>query len=109
MDAFGRAVKFMAGDRFYQGAGSQGWVASLNWLLKPGNTQEIAEKAAAAPVTPEKKTARQERIDAKLKAIKEAETWLAFVSKRDGKNSPLAVDERTKISQLKIEFQQLER
>ncbi len=45
-DAFVAACAHAAGEPFYRGGGSSGWVADLGWLLKPGNAEKTAERAA---------------------------------------------------------------
>jgi hypothetical protein len=45
-EAFGAACRHVAADPFYRGGGSSGWILTLGWLLKPGNTEKTAERAA---------------------------------------------------------------
>lgn len=45
LDAFVAACSYMAREPFYRGASSSGWVATLGWLLKPGNAEKTAERA----------------------------------------------------------------
>lgn len=44
-DAFEAACAYVVADPFYRGAGKGGWVMTLDWLLRPGKAQELAEKA----------------------------------------------------------------
>jgi hypothetical protein len=43
-ESFEAACSYMAREPFYRGGGSSGWVATLGWLLKPGNTEKTAER-----------------------------------------------------------------
>jgi hypothetical protein len=50
-DAFQAACAYVAGEPFYRGAGSTGWVLTLGWLLKPGNAEKTAERGATRKAT----------------------------------------------------------
>ncbi len=45
LESFETACKYIASEPFYRGGGSSGWVATLGWLLKPGNSEKTAERA----------------------------------------------------------------
>lgn len=45
-EAFSAACEYVAREPFYRGGSSSGWVLTLGWLLKPGNTEKTAERAA---------------------------------------------------------------
>lgn len=55
-DAFEKACAHLVADPFYRGGGDRGWVATLGWLLKPGNAEKTAERADTrrGPVAPVK-------------------------------------------------------
>lgn len=51
-DAFEAACTYVAGEPFYRGGSSSGWVLTLGWLLKPGNSEKTADRAATRRAVP---------------------------------------------------------
>jgi hypothetical protein len=51
-EAFTAACTYVAGEPFYRGGSSSGWVLTLGWLLEPSNAEKTAERAATRKAPP---------------------------------------------------------
>jgi hypothetical protein len=68
LETFTAACQYMAGNPFYRGASSSGWVADFGWILKPGNAEKTADKAATRIAS----SGAQNGQDAAMRAAVEA-------------------------------------
>lgn len=50
LDAFRVALNFIEGSAFHRGESDRGWMATLEWALKPGKAEELADKTTARPM-----------------------------------------------------------
>lgn len=50
LDAFAAGLAYLEASPFHRGENDRRWVASLEWLLKPGKAEELADKGAGGPL-----------------------------------------------------------
>lgn len=85
LEAFAAACEYVAEEPFYRGGGSSGWVLTLGWLLKPGNAEKTAERAATrkAPPADGRNVGGHGRVPPHVAPLPESALWRRVVETHD--------------------------